>query len=110
MKVRKENGKIIFEIPAETPRYNPYMEEESEQHLLGNFPTLTGLIGKDEYGNEELGWANTIDMDYKGKDDQVGDYIVKWWGSRKEFDKICKEIGVGIMDISYLYKPKETDQ
>lgn len=96
MKVYKKDKKIIFEIPCDSPRYDPYAEKE-----YGSHPTLVGLISLDELGSKEFGWANVIDMNYKGKPDQFTDYLIKWWGSEEEFVKICKEIGVDVVTDNF---------
>ncbi len=97
MKVYKKDNKIIFEIPCESPRYDPYSEKEYGLH-----PALVGLISLDEFGNRELGWANVIDMGYKDKHDQFTDYLIKWHGGEEEFLQICESIGVGMVDLSVL--------
>ena len=94
MKIYKKGKSIIFELPAESKRENPYMEGED----VGEYPTLTGLITKDEYGNQELGFAKTIDMDYKDKGDQYTDIMIHYWnGDEEKFIKICEELGIRIV-------------
>ena len=94
MKVYKKGDKIIIEIPFWTPRSNPYMGNEN----VGEHPTLVGLLFKDEYGNDEMGFAQVIDMDYKGKDDQWTDIMIHWWGEEEEFKKICEDLKIGYID------------
>ena len=98
MNIKKENGKIIFEFPESSPRSNPYMEDD-QQHLLGNYPFFTGLVvyhRKDGSHYDEIGFAHTIDMDYKGKDDQVSDIVVARDGDEKEFLEKCKELELNV--------------
>lgn len=95
MEIYKHDGEIIVVIPELSPRSNPYMEEGSD---CGEYPTLTGLIYK-EYGNTQCAFAQTIDMDYKGKPDQVGGPIIMWYGSEEDFIKKCDELGLGIYDM-----------
>jgi len=98
MKITKKDNKIIVEIPFYSDRSNPYMEGQD----VGKYPTLTGLIiknkGDDDY--DELGFAQTIDMDYKDKGDQVGDFIIKWHQSEDKFRKKCDELGLNIQEIT----------
>jgi len=94
MKVYKKEDKIIFEIPYWTKRYNPYMEGEN----VGSHPTLIGLVCKDKWGNDEMGFAKVIDMDYKDKGDQWTDIMIHWWGDIKEFKKICTDLKIGYID------------
>jgi len=91
MKIYKREGKIIVEIDYWSKRSNSYMLDED----VGEYPTLTGLIVRNK-GCDELGFAQTIDMDYKGKPDQIGDFIVKWHDGEDEFREKCFELGIGI--------------
>ena len=101
MNVKKENNKIIFEFPAERPRNNSYMPE-GEQHLLGTYPMFTGLIVHHRRsGDDEMGFAGTIDMDYAGKPDQVSDIIVAWWGNEITFREKCRELGIAVVEMRY---------
>lgn len=94
MKITRKKGKFIIEIEDTTQRYNPYDETEK-----GTMDTLIGLITKSEHGNyKEMGLALRIDMAYKGKDDQVGDFLVKWPGTQETFKKICKTLKLDILE------------
>lgn len=90
MKVYKQDGKIIFEFPEELPRSNPWTEGD-----VGSFPYFTGIIvPQKNCSDPEMGFAGTIDMDYKGKPDQWSDIIVHWHGEKEDFIKKCEELGV----------------
>lgn len=98
MKYEKINNNIIITIPFWSKRSNPYMPDDD----VGEYPTLTGLIIRhNKNGNnwDEIGFANTIDMDYKDKPDQIGDFLVKWYGEEKDFIKLCKKWSIEIMEI-----------
>ena len=95
MKITKTKDKITFEFEAERPRYNPYMSDE-EQALLGTYPIFTGLIWRGKSGNDKIGFAYTIDMDYKGKPDQISDFAVMWDGSEESFIQKCKELKIDV--------------
>ena len=102
MEIYKKDDKIIVEIPATQSRWNSYMEEESEQGLLGIYPTLTGLIirhKKDGNSYDEIGFAQTIDMDYADKPDQVGSFVIMWNSSEENFREKCKELNINIHEI-----------
>jgi len=74
--INERGGNLIFEIvvPKSKKRSNPYMEEESARGELGSYNTVTGIIdGK----TSEYGLAFTIDMSYKGKDDQFSDFSLE---------------------------------
>ena len=97
MKIEIKEDKIIFEFPATQPRYNPYDDQS-----YGTHPTFTGLIikhRKDGNHFDEMGFAYTIDMDYKDKPDQVGDFAVMWDGEEEDFVKKCEELEIGIHEI-----------
>jgi len=98
MNIKKVDNKIVLEIPFYSARKNPYMEGQD----VGEYPTITGLIirhkGDDDYS--ELGFAQTIDMAYKAKDDQVGDFIIKWHEDEDKFIEKCKELGLNVQEIT----------
>jgi len=101
MNIYKKDDKIIVEIPAFKNRYNPYMEEESEKGLIGKYPTLTGLIVRHKKdGNfSEIGFAQTNDMCYAGKPDQVGGFVIMWYNTEESFRQKCKELNINIHEI-----------
>lgn len=93
MKITRTKDKFIIEIDSTTTRYNPYDESEK-----GEMDTLVGLIAQSKYGNyEEMGLATRIDMSYKGKGDQVGEFVVMWQGSKENFIKMCKKNKIDII-------------
>lgn len=105
MKVFKQDGKIIFEFPAELRRHNPW-----DEHFEDVYPFFTGLIVRHrDKGNDydEIGFAGTIDMDYKDKPDQVSDIIVAWHGTEEEFIKVCKELDIDIQELTFTDDEKE---
>ena len=95
MKVYKKKDKIIFEIPYWSKRSNPFTPDE----YIGEYQTLTALIEKDEYGDEEMGWAYTIDMSYAGKDDQFTSIMIYWLGEKKEFLDINQKLGLIVINL-----------
>ena len=91
MKFKSTKDKFIIEIPRWEDRVNPWMDEGT----AGMFQTLMGLICHDQWGNEEVGFANVIDMGYKGKADQWTGIIIDMSGMEKEeFIKLCDDNGV----------------
>ena len=95
MKVYKKDKKIIFEFSEEKKRFNPYDEDGD----YGYHPTFIGLIDEDEFGNEEIGFAYTIDMDYKGKADQYTEIVIKYYEEVEDFIKLCKKLDIIVYDI-----------
>lgn len=98
MEIEKKDGKIIFSFPEFEDRFNPYDGESYDK-----YPTFTGLI-EDHGGYKEMGFAQTIDMGYKDKGDQVGDFLVKWHNTEESFIKKCKELNISIHFIDYIKK------
>jgi len=99
MKITKQNDKIIIEIPFWSKRFNPYMPDEED---VGEHPTLTGLIVRhNKNGNnyDEIGFAGTIDRDYKGKHDDVNGFVVMWDKDEKSFKEKCKELGLNVIEL-----------
>lgn len=94
MEITKTKDKITFTFPRFEKRFNPYDPDRD----YGNYPFFTGLIVREEE-YEDMGFAGTIDMDYKGKPDQVSDFIVKWCGSKEDFRKECKKLGIRIYEM-----------
>ena len=75
---------------------------------VGDYPTLTGLIIKhNKNGNnwDEVGFAYTIDMDYKDKPDQYSDIAFEFTGSRRdlstidEFKELCKQWRIPYVEL-----------
>ncbi len=93
-KIYKKKDKIIIEIPLRSERHNPYSEETAPIVEMDN---IAGWIGKDLYGNKEMGFVQLIDMSYKGKDDQWTALFYHYHGYEEEFEKLCKEIGIGMI-------------
>ena len=104
MKIIKKKDKIIFEFDRFEKRLNPYMiDKDGNPEDVGKYPTFTGLIVRHRKGGndwDEMGFAMTIDRDYKGKCDDVGDFIVKWYDSESKFKKECTKLGLNIMEIN----------
>ena len=97
MKIYKKKDKIIFEIPKWTKRFNPYMPNKD----VGSHQTLVGIIRNDKHGNQELGFANVIDMSYSGKPDQNTDIIIYIeYLEKLEFIKLCKDL-----ELNYIEYP-----
>lgn len=99
MEIKHTKDEITFTFKSFQPRYNPYLSE-LDQHTLGDYPTFTGLIIRHP-GYDEIGFAGTIDMDYKGKPDQVSDIIVAWQGDEEDFKQKCKELEIDIIELDY---------
>lgn len=94
MKITKQKDKIIIEIPFWSKRMNPYMPDED----VGEYQTLTGVIQTDVFGNEECGFAQTIDRDYKDKGDDVTDIMIHYYMGKEKFIKLCKKLDIAICE------------
>jgi len=94
MKIYRKEDKIIFEEDFFQKRSNPYMEGED----VGSYPTYVGLLYKDRWGNDKIGFAHVIDMDYKDKSDQWTDIVIEYQGIEKDFKKLCEDLKIGYVD------------
>lgn len=97
--ITKDKDYLIIKTPLKKKRYN--LEGED----AGEMDRIVALITTDEYGNEEMGFCEWIDMSYKGKDNQYTDFWYKWWGDREEFEDICRALGINI--IYFITEPYE---
>ena len=100
MKIHKTKNKITFTFDRFNKRFNPYMVDDKGEPLdIGEYPAFTGLIirhRKDGNNYDEIGFASTIDMSYKDKSDQVGDFIVMWHDGEEKFIKECNRLKISI--------------
>jgi hypothetical protein len=96
MNVKRTKDKIIIEIPYWTKRFNPYMvKDDGTPENVGSHPTLIGLLTRDQWGNDECGFAYVIDMDYKDKGDQNTGIMIQYMEGDEKFKKVCEEIKIG---------------
>lgn len=102
-KIYKKDNKLVIEIPLKTRRFNYYEEMITGNGDVGEMDNTIGVI----HGNE-IGFAYLIDMDYKDKDDQIGEIFYYFDGGENEFKKLCEELGIGFYEYpvcDYCYKP-----
>jgi len=95
MKIYRKGDKIIFEEDFFQKRHNPYMPDGAD---CGEHPTYVGLLYKDRWGNDKIGFAHVIDMDYKDKGDQWTDIVIEYQGNEKDFKKLCEDLRIGYVD------------
>ena len=92
MKIIREDGYLIISIPDTQTRYNPYDDTENDEMDM-----VVGLITKSHNGTEEMGLAYRIDMAYKDKPDQVGEFICLWDKDEESFRILCKELDIEVI-------------
>ena len=88
---------IVVEIPLWQDTY------DCTGRKCGKAENIIGVIS----GNNQ-GFCNLIDMSYKGKNSQIGDFIVKTTFSNAEFEKLCKRLGVSFYEYpicAYCFEP-----
>lgn len=96
--IKKEDGYLVIRIPLQANRYNFYEGDDP----VGTMDNVCGVIAGDE-----LGFANWIDMDYKGKGDQVTDIFYKYYGEPDDFRLLCADLGIDVVEYpvcSHCYK------
>lgn len=93
MLITKQGDNLIVKIPLHTKRFNPYDEE-----YHGTMNNIVGVIEEKE-GWKEIGFRYSIDRSYKGKDDDIGNWCVKYHGSKEDFEKLCDEFKIPLWII-----------
>jgi len=86
---KKVGDNLVITIPLKKRRTNPYDDDGEE---------MDNIIGLYEDENDN-GLTFRIDMAYKGKDDQYTDYFFKLDGDKEEFIAMCKELGIGWVEL-----------
>lgn len=86
----EEKDEVVIEmrVPLMTTRNNPWDEDYH--------PPMPNILG--HIAGDEMGFAYWIDMDYKGKGDQVSMLWWIWNGEKEEFIKLCKELGIEVVE------------
>ena len=93
--ITKDKDNLIITIPLMQDIYDYYGDD-----IIGREDNITGIIKELRNCNiEECGFAYLIDMSYKGKAPQIGEWFYHDYMDKKEFKKLCKELGVGIYEI-----------
>lgn len=83
MKITRNKDTLIIELPLWQDAYDAIDEKVGQVHAV------IGVIWGDEQG-----LAHAIDMTYKGKAPQVGEFIVKTDYPRDDFIKLCTKLGI----------------
>jgi len=100
-KITKNKTHLIIKIPLRTKRFNPYNEMYLGDGYTGDMDNIIGLIIPDKRSSEpEIGFANYIDMDYKGKEDQWTNIFYHYYGDKEDFIKLCKDLKIDIYEYS----------
>ena len=88
-KITKEGDNLIISIPLKQRRWNPYQDMATGDGDVGEMNNLIGVVCGDD-----MGFAQLIDMDYKGKSDQIGAFVFMWFGEEKELEEMCDKFGI----------------
>ncbi len=84
----------MVEIPLKKRRYNPYEDDMSGNYEGGaEMDNLIGLVESDI----DMGLCYRLDLDYKNKEDQWSDYLIKWHDGLESFEKLCKDLKIDIV-------------
>jgi len=97
--ITKNKTHLIIKIPLRAKRFNPYSEMYSGDGYTGDMDNIIGLIIPDKQCSEpKMGFANYIDMDYKGKEDQHGEIFYYYDGNKKDFIKLCGDLKIDFFE------------
>ena len=102
MKISKENGELVVRIPIKARRWNPYNDMAGKDPDTGEMDNIVGVVeGHHEGGNDwdDCGFMYLKDMDYKGKDDQLTDWAVKYHDEPEKFRKLCEELKIPLWEV-----------
>jgi len=88
MKYEIKDDNLIVTIPLKQTARDYYDQD------CGKIDNIIGVISKDQFGNEEIGFHQLIDMTYKGKESQIDGLLVPYYGEKEDFIKLCKELGI----------------
>jgi hypothetical protein len=92
MNIIKTSHKLLITIPLKQKSHNPYDDSVTE---LDN---IIGVIAGNEYG-----FCHLIDMEYKGKEPQIGGWFVKFdefsvLSDKKAFRNQCEKLGIELYE------------
>ena len=96
LSITEKNGNLILTLtlPKFVPRSGQYMPKDSPKDRMHN---ITGLL---DQRTGEFGFAQMIDMSYKGKEDQYTDFFFRadhFLDELEDFEKICREYGLNLI-------------
>lgn len=95
-KIYIKNDNLVIEVPLTKHRSNPY-----DENYHPKMPNIVGLIlHYKNKGYDDIGFAFRIDREYAGKNDDAGDFIVKWHEDKKDFIKKCKELKIDYIEYA----------
>ena len=101
-RIYKTKENLVVEIPLSQDASDYFGEK------VGEVPNIIGVICNDEYGNEEMGFHQLIDMTYKGKEPQVDGLLISYSGSKKDFIKLCEDLEISVHEYPICAYCKKT--
>jgi hypothetical protein len=88
MKISKNKKNLIIEIPLHQDALDYFGKK------VGETPNVIGVVGQDQWGNEEIGFHQLINMTYKNKKSQIDGLLVQYYGEKEDFKKLCEELNI----------------
>ena len=98
MKIERKEDNLVISIPLYTRRFNPHNDMVGKNPDIGQMDNIVGVINNCD-GNEETGFMFLQDMSYKGKDDQLTDWVVKTFHEPDEFRKLCQKLKINLWEV-----------
>ena len=99
-KFKIEGENLVIKIPLKKERFNPYDDmygDGGHQGIMMN--NIVAVIDRNGSNWDELGFAHWIDMDYKGKGDQVSALFFTYLGGEEEFRKLVEELKLDLVEM-----------
>lgn len=102
-KIYKNGEKLIIEIPLKARRFNPYEEMATGDGDVGEMDSICGIVERNRRG-----FAQYIDMSYKGGEDQTTDIFYDYYGSEDDFIKICVRLNIDCHILPWCVQCQQT--
>lgn len=98
MDITREANELVVRIPLKAHRYDPFEDRVygERDNIVGVIDWNVKYIGPD---HAELGFMYLEDFAYKGKDDQLTDWAIKYPGDIEDFRKLCDKLKITYWEI-----------
>ena len=95
MNIYRKKDSLIIEIPYKQDIYDCFSDNDKP---IGDTDNIIGLIVPRKNNDDEVGFAQQIDMSYKGKQNQWTDIIFQYCDGKEKFKKLCKDLDIEVYE------------